>query len=285
VALLVIVALAAAAGWWLAIGRFTHVPGVIGRSRSAATSQLRAAGLHLRVLPAEHSATVATGLVASESPGPGGRIHHGGTVSVRLSLGPVHHAVPELAGETVSTSTVDLRQLGFVVATASKGRYSDTIGKGDVVATAPAAGASIAEGRTVHLILSRGPAPVPVPDVAGMNVDDATQALMKAGLTIGNTTQRYSAQVPNGDVVATSPPAGVKVRHGSTVDLVLSKGPQLFPVPDVNGENINQAVHDINAAGFVAKPRQAFPGGPGQVFRESPSGQQPKGTTIELDYF
>jgi len=41
----------------------------------------------------------------------------------------------------------------------------------------------------------------------------------------------------------------------------------------------------IEQAGFRADPRRAYPGGPGKVFRETPSGKQPKGTVIELDYF
>jgi serine/threonine-protein kinase len=205
-------------------------------------------------------------------------------VTLRLSLGPVTHDIPDLSGSTVADATTSLHQLHFVVRTAAHGKYS-AVAKGLVVSSTPAPGTSLAEGKTIQLVLSRGPAPVPVPDVHGMSVDDATQALTKVGLTVGKTSQRFSNGVPNGDVITTKPRIGTKVSHGGSVDLVLSKGPKLYPVPDVTGEGVNQAVRDIRAAGFTPKPEQAFPGGPGDVFRESPSGQQPKGATIELDYF
>ena len=71
--LLVTIGLAIAGGWWLAVGRYTHAPSLIGLTRSAANTKLLDAGLHPHWLPATHSATVAAGLVAVESPKPGGR--------------------------------------------------------------------------------------------------------------------------------------------------------------------------------------------------------------------
>jgi len=99
------------------------------------------------------------------------------------------------------------------------------------------------------------------------------------------TTETFSETVKSGIVISSSPGPGATVSKGSTVNLVVSKGRELFPVPDVTGMKIDHAIQVIEQAGFHADPRRAFAGGPGKVFRQSPTGKQPKGTVIELDYY
>ena len=55
---------------------------------------------------------------------------------------------------------------------------------------------------------------------------DAETAISQAGLTTGTVTQQYSDTVPEGDVISQSPEAGTEVECGSTVDLVVSQGPE-----------------------------------------------------------
>jgi serine/threonine-protein kinase len=95
----------------------------------------------------------------------------------------------------------------------------------------------------------------------------------------------FSDTVPAGRVVSTSPSAGATAHVGDTVTVNVSKGPRLIPVPDVTGKKIQDAIRQINEAGFVAVPHQVYPGGPGKVIVEKPSGMQKPGTHIELDYF
>ena len=74
-----LVALAGVAGWWFAAGRYTDVPNVIRLPKPAADAKLKAAGLHWRYGPAEHSTTIPIGDVATVSPS--NRVVHGGTVT------------------------------------------------------------------------------------------------------------------------------------------------------------------------------------------------------------
>jgi hypothetical protein len=69
------------------------------------------------------------------------------------------------------------------------------------------------------------------------------------------------------------------------VTLVASAGPKLYDVPNVVNKPLSQAIPIIVHAGFKAAPKQFAPGGPQTVFREFPTGKQPKGATIELDYY
>ena len=132
--------------------------------------------------------------------------------------------------------------------------------------------------------MSEGPQHVLIPHVQGLTQADATTALTDVGFHV-TVKQRYSSSVASGTVITSHPVEGKKAVKGKTITLVVSRGPHLYPVPDVRGEPIDQAVKDIQAAGFNPDPRQTIPGGPGYVLKESPSGNQPHGTTIELDYF
>jgi serine/threonine-protein kinase len=63
-----LVALAAYAGWWLGIGRYTSMPGVINLPVKAAEAKLEAAGLDLEVADKEFSESVTAGSVISTDP-------------------------------------------------------------------------------------------------------------------------------------------------------------------------------------------------------------------------
>ncbi len=285
VAAVVVVAIVVAAilGWYFAEGRYTHTPELLGRSQQAAEAALSDAGLHVRYLSPVHSIRFDKDTVAKESPGPGDRIANGGTVTLRMSLGPLHHELPSLAGESVSDATANLNGIHIGVS-ATKKIYDSEIAKGDVVKTDPAAGQTVDEGSKVTLYVSKGPAPVVIPDVAGESEADATAELKGDGLVV-NVERRYDESTPDGQAIGTDPRAGRRVRAGDAVTLVVSKGPRLYPVPNVVGMSLGDAIATIVHAGFKADPKAFAPGGPQKVFRQAPTGNQRKGTHIELDYY
>ncbi|MGN6474633.1 MAG: Stk1 family PASTA domain-containing Ser/Thr kinase [Mycobacteriales bacterium] len=285
VASIVVLAVIAAAilGWWFADGRYTHTPRLLGATQQAAETALKDAGLHLRFAAPVHSIAYSKGEVAEERPGPGARISHGGTVTLRMSLGPAHHQLPSLSGESVSAATTNLNALHIGVGGIKK-VYDSTVAKGDVVKTNPPAGATVAEGDKVTLYVSKGPAPITIPSVAGESAADATKALTDLGLQV-HRVDEFNSSVPNGQAITTHPGEGHAAHEGDSVTLVVSKGPHLYPVPNVVGMPLGQAIQAIVHAGFKAAPKQFAPGGPQQVFRENPTGQQPKGASIELDYY
>jgi beta-lactam-binding protein with PASTA domain/tRNA A-37 threonylcarbamoyl transferase component Bud32 len=276
-----VVALSAVAGWWFAAGRYTHAPSVVGLSKNAADAKLKSAGLHWHWLAPVYSLRTHAGLVADESPS--GRVTHGTTVDLRLSLGPRTRSLPPVINETVSRATATLNTLHITVGT-TKREYSTTVDKGLAIATEPGENTVVKEGSTVTLIVSRGLQHVVIPPVKGLTEANATTALTNSGFTV-TPLQRFSSSVAKGTVISSSPHQGRKAVKGTAVTLVISKGQQLFPVPDVTGDSIGDAVTAIKAAGFRPSPTEFAPGGTGTVFRESPGGMQPRGTSIELDWF
>jgi serine/threonine-protein kinase len=127
---------------------------------------------------------------------------------------------------------------------------------------------------------------VQVTDVTGKPAAAATAALRRQGLR-ASVTQAYSDTVGKGLVVATDPAAGTTVRAGRTVAVTVSRGPRLYPVPDVTKDGVRAAIATVKRDGFTPKPVEIFPGGPGDVIRESPGPgtPEPHGTTVEIDYF
>jgi serine/threonine-protein kinase len=279
--LTIVVALSAVAGWWFATGRYTNAPDVRGLTRAQAISKLDHAGLKVNFLPATYSLKWDKDTVAAETNG--GHVTHGSTVNLRMSLGPQSHVLTTYSGETVAATKSDLAKLNIGV-DKTKQVFSD-LHNGLVVDTVPSSGQSVYEGTKITLDVSKGVQHVAIPPVAGLSEGDASNLLKSKGFVVGIPREHYSSTVASGNVMTSHPTAGHKPPKGSTVTLVVSKGPKTFPVPDVTQQPLADAIRAIRNAGFVPSPKQLFPDGPGIVDRETPTGSQPHGTTIELDYF
>jgi serine/threonine protein kinase/beta-lactam-binding protein with PASTA domain len=100
------------------------------------------------------------------------------------------------------------------------------------------------------------PAPVrqvEVAQVAGQTVDVATRALENDGLVVGDQETRASADVEEGEVIETDPPAGQMVDKGTEVTLVVSSGPELIEVPNLAGYTYDRAKETLEGLGFTVK--------------------------------
>jgi len=82
---------------------------------------------------------------------------------------------------------------------------------------------------------------VSVPDLVGLSADDAAAALKELGLRIRVLGETYDDEVAAGRVVRQDPGSGTSVRAGRAVSVVLSKGPDVAAVPDLEGESLRHA--------------------------------------------
>jgi eukaryotic-like serine/threonine-protein kinase len=130
--------------------------------------------------------------------------------------------------------------------------FSDTVDKGQVVDTSPAAGTLVERGTKVTLRVSKGAERVEVPDVSGQTEEDARSAIQGAGLRVGKVTEEESEEEP-GTVLGQSPAAGKRVAKDSAVDLTVAKGVQ---IPDVVDETEDDATQMLEDAGFEVRVRQ-----------------------------
>ncbi len=114
---------------------------------------------------------------------------------------------------------------------------------------------------------------VTVPDVVGQTEADATTAIEGLGL-VANVTTADDPDVTAGNVISQDPVGGTDVTPGSTVNLVVSLGPEPVEVPDVVGQAQDDATTAIEGAGFVANVTGANdPDVPeGTVIGQNPAG-------------
>jgi beta-lactam-binding protein with PASTA domain len=93
---------------------------------------------------------------------------------------------------------------------------------------------------------------IPLPDVTRLSKTNAENTLTAVGLVVGTELQAFNDTVPEGQVISQNPAPGpnVTVAYGSTVNLVISLGPQAatIPVPGVVGLTKADAEAAITAA-------------------------------------
>jgi eukaryotic-like serine/threonine-protein kinase len=163
--------------------------------------------------------------------------------------------------------------------------YSESVSRGLVVSTDPAAGDKIVDGGQIRAVLSQGPERYPMPVVIGLSRAAATDALNRAHLAIGKTSQRYSDTVTSGLVISASERAGTKLRQSTTIDLVISKGPRPIKIANYEGKPAKDATAALKKAGFkvsvTTKHSDAVPDG--SVISQTPnSGTSTRGAEIKL---
>lgn len=127
---------------------------------------------------------------------------------------------------------------------------------GFIIRTEPAAGASLKQGDALVLFVSEG-APLGVlVDVVGKSREVATKLIMDQGLSVAAVDQA-SDSVPIGNVIAWSVAkqpsllAGDQVLQGTVINIVVSNGPALRPVPLIVGMNLDEATAVVAELGLV----------------------------------
>lgn len=193
--------------------------------------------------------------------------------------------VPPLLSKSEAQARERLKEAGLDVKKVDHA-YSDTVKRGTVISTDPESGARIRDNDSVTLTISDGPETVKVPDLAGVRLDKAQSTLKRDGLAAGMVTREFSDDVPKGSVISTSPEAGTKRRAGSAIALTVSKG-SAVDVPDVTGEDLDDAKADLQEAGLtvkVAATEVTSEYDAGQVAQQTPAGDSraAEGDTVTL---
>ena len=227
------------------------VPNVEGLTQDAATTAITGAKLKVGIITQQTSNTVATGKVISQDPASGSSLAEGSPVNLVISSGPQMVAVPNVEGLTQDAATAVLTAAKLKVGTNTQ-QTSNTVATGKVISQDPASGSSLAEGSSVNLVISSGPQMVAVPNVEGLTQDAATTAITGAKLKVGIITQQTSNTVATGKVISQDPASGSSLAEGSPVNLVISSGPQMVAVPNVEGLTQDDATTAITAAKLKA---------------------------------
>ncbi|MFC5370008.1 Stk1 family PASTA domain-containing Ser/Thr kinase [Arcanobacterium bovis] len=282
--LLALIACAAGFGvhWWFTAGPGLRVQviNVAGQPEQDAVANLKKAGFSPKTSHA-FSDTVAKGYAIATDPQSGAKIHPSTTVTVIISDGVEMLTVPNVVSQPQNQAEATLRSARFSPTITQT--WSDTVEKGKVVSQEPAAGSSVPHDSEVKIAISQGREPVKVPNVTGKDTAQAQDMLTKAGLK-ANISEDNSPTVPKGQVMSQDPGNGTTLYRNDTVNLVVSKGPQLVQVPDVFGKQEKEAITILKNAGFQVEVERILFGVFGTVRAQNPGAGEMvlPGSTIKL---
>ncbi|AGG65503.1 Stk1 family PASTA domain-containing Ser/Thr kinase [Corynebacterium callunae] len=196
---------------------------------------------------------------------------------------PTTRTIPNVQGLPQQEAQTELEAAGFVVNIVQEA--SADVATGLVIRTSPNVGSDIRIGATVTLTVSTGRQMVQVPDVSGMSLEAAAQAIEAAGLTLNqNVSEEYSAVVYAGNVISQTPTPGQEVAIGAAVSLTVSSGVENVRVPLTTGMKWEQAQQNLISLGFVPEVTEVDSSLPaGEVISVSNEGTElPKGSTISV---
>ena len=164
--------------------------------------------------------------------------------------------VPNVNGLTQGTAEARLLKEGFEVKPTLV--PSDTVVAGNVIRTSPEGGTKVASGSTVEMFVSTGRDEFPVPPLIGQTLEDAKALIEDAGLALGTVVNRADAEFAEGLVIEQAPAAGVEVGAGSPVNLVVSTGPEIVTVPDLEGMTERDAITALQELGLLFATDEEF---------------------------
>lgn len=175
-----------------------------------------------------------------------------------LAIGPgAQMPVPDVIGQSQLQAQERLAA-DNLTAFVSGEAFSEEIEAGLVLETDPAVGDGVRTGGEVGLILSKGPERYEVPVVRGEQPDVAEAALMAANIQISKRSVVFDTRTPEGAVAGTTPKAGSLLKPGATVELLVSKGPEPVPVPNIVGARANAAKNALSAVDLKSVVTQRF---------------------------
>jgi serine/threonine-protein kinase len=251
-AAVILVALVAGVGAVMAAGAgggTVAVPALVGTEEKAAAAAATEAGLLMRVVERRTSDDPA-GLIIEQRPSPGSFLSEDDEIEVVVSRGPPPVPLPDVTGQPAADAQAVLEQAGFVVEPVRQ--FDETVAVDLVIGTDPAGGGQAPRESTIKLLVSDGPAPVEVPNVAGVATFDEAVAALEAKRFVPVRREDYSDTIEAGKIIGTDPAAGTLAPRDSEVGVIVSLGPPLVQVPNVTGSSVEAASDALVAAGLVA---------------------------------
>jgi beta-lactam-binding protein with PASTA domain len=283
------------------------MPQLVGIEQGKALVRLQKAGLSAQVFN-DYSEAYPKGKVIGQLPPPNAGLSAGAEAVLMVSSGrsgsPVRPVLLPVVVDQSQADAVDAVQTASLSPQVVH-ESSATVPAGVVIAQLPshaslanapsprpawwvwaAAAAVIVTALIVAVFLLQPAAQVQVPDLIGLTQPQAEQVLTAAGLKLGSVEQTRTDEVVEGEIVSQEPGAGMTVRKGGSVSIVIAGTRPLIAVPDVRKLNQADATRALRDAGLQVSVTR----GPsstvekGLVIEQTPkAGQQvPEGTTVGI---
>jgi serine/threonine protein kinase/beta-lactam-binding protein with PASTA domain len=236
--------------WYVTDLRYDETPVLIGSTETAAEDNAKGAGFSFEVAKRDFSETAPSGTIMSTDPEPGEKILPGATIEATVSKGRDRVFLPSdnLKNLPISTAQEVLASLDLELGD-RKLVFDEKIAKDRIVrADGVTSKDALRRGEKVNVLVSKGREPIPVTSYVGSTLATARDRLSNAGFDV-KSSEAFDDNVPSGSVISQNPAGGTLFRN-DTVDLVVSKGPELVTIPDVRGMKKSDARSTLQAAGF-----------------------------------
>ncbi|WP_158785732.1 PASTA domain-containing protein [Granulicella sp. L46] len=237
-------------------GHEVTIPDFAGMTVGEASQAALRTGVDLNIENKFYSTTVPAGRVLSQAPAAGSRVRHGWQVRVTESLGPQQVTIPDVVGDPMQESSMEIRKMQLDLGTLA---HIGAPGDAEMtLAQTPPPNAGVDQPR-VNLLLSssvNASSAFVLPSFVGMSFGAANRAAIGLGLkvaTIGGVPAAAPAPapapapvvpgqpvvpaapaapvVPSGVVTEQSPESGFKASRGDVVRLTLgASGAAAAPV-------------------------------------------------------
>lgn len=207
-------------------GKEVEVPEIVGLDSKEAKEKLDEKGLKMVVIKEDPNSDMEPGKVVSQNPPAGMKVKKGREIEVVLSKGTAISRVPNLVGVSLSDAEIRLANENLELGKVQE-QYDTKYEKGIIISQSPKGGTRVKEGSKVDVLVSKGEAPekVKMPNLIGLNINEAKKIVEDNGLLLGSIIEKESNQYYTDQVIEQDVQPGVMLEKGSSVVLTVSKGP------------------------------------------------------------
>ena len=250
--------------------KLIRVPDVVGLERNDAQNKLEDRGFEVDVETKASDKPLNT--VIKQEPKAERKLEEGGTVTIFVSAGARQVEVPGVVGDTLVDARAAIKAADLEVGDVTR-VADDEIPEDEVISQDPEEGEQADAGSPVDLTVSSGPEAVIVPDVRNQTQESAEAEIERVGLEVEVNTEP-SDTVDEGLVIDQDPEPGTEAEPGDTVVILVSEGAEEQPMPDVRGQDADEAQQTLeNDYGLtVTQQEEACPNAtpPGFVCDQDP---------------
>lgn len=218
----------------------TKVPQLVGLTQTQAVEAIANAELSAQINEI-YSEVVPQGVVISADPASGNSVTKNQTVTLTISKGPEYFTVPDFQNLKLEEVEAALLDSGLKLGEVTY-QFSSEIKKNLAISASPGIGQLAKPNSMVSVVISKGPAPILLPDVSGQSSEAAVSSLNAAGFKSVIIVNEYSQTVPTGDVISQSPTALTEHLPKTEITLIVSKGIRPVSVPNIIGLTRSAAI-------------------------------------------
>lgn len=240
---------------------YTRVPNVVNQEREEAIHIAEDAGLLLQIYDKQYSNEIQRDRILKQEPGDAETVEKDSALRVVISAGIERTIVPSVIGMTREAAEKLMKDADLIP---EMKEVEYAAAPGTVVSQSLAGDSSTDTGTEILLEISTG---LPggdasvmetVQDLTGQAFEEASEEQARHYLYLVNTGTEYSDEFAAGQIIRQDTAAGSQLPQNSSIQVVVSLGKELLPVPDVVNKRRAEAEEMLKNAGFVPVVREEY---------------------------